>query len=97
MQTLTKPQADFLFRAMRGEGPRNVGQMTVAARLVRRGLLAFVGPNCVREPTREGLEALAYYWMLKDARSGCLAYAQHRQEVDAALAARFPEPLLKAA
>jgi hypothetical protein len=96
MQTLTKPQADFLFRVMLEPRTADGSALRVARNLERIELVELVPPMAYRA-TRLGLEALCYYWMLKDAASGCIAYMKHREEVEAALASRFPEPLKLAA
>jgi hypothetical protein len=102
MKALTKPQASFLFRAMERPRPcfgsdyRVVGNLR-AAELVEEAGRDTLFHALLFRPTRLGLEALAYYWMCKDAASGCPAYVQRRREVEEALAARFPEPVLKAA
>lgn len=103
MQTLTKFQADFLFSAMiEPRSTRRGGSGTRSGnRMFERGLLEVVEDDGIfrplYRPSRAGLEALADYWMRKDAASGCLAYIERRREVEAALAARFPEPLKLAA
>ena len=97
MRPLTKPQADLLFSLMRNEREPDGAEWRVAGNLRAKGFVETAGRSQTFRPTRAGLEALAYYWMLKDARSGCIAWAKYRQEVDAALAARFPEPLPLAA
>lgn len=103
MPTLTKYQADFLFRVMRTPGTTAKGRSGTRSgnRLAERGLLETVEDDGlfrpVYRPSRLGLEALAYYWALKDAATGSIANMERRQEVDAALAARFPEPLKIAA
>lgn len=82
---LTKPQADFLWKLMDRPGIepygaewRTFGTLTVRGLADNKGLRAYV--------TTAGLKALADYWMRKDAASGCVAYQQHRQRVEAELA-----------
>lgn len=91
MTNLTKPQADLLFSLMRKQRSADTAERAVCNRLRRRGYVEL--GDVAWTPTSAGLEALADYWMRKDAVSGCLAYQLYRQEVDAALEARFPRAL----
>lgn len=84
---LTKPQERLLWRAMKGNGRVNVSgaRWRTAHSLVAKGFLEFLGYEEFRV-NLAGLEALGDFWMRKDAASGCIAYQQHRQTVEAAIA-----------
>lgn len=101
---LSKLQANFLFAAMRGGGRHSAdcaGQSRTANSLHSRSFVSITRHDGIFrdefDVTRAGLEALLDYWMRKDAASGCIAYQKRRQEVEAVLASRFPEPLKLAA
>lgn len=85
---LTKPQADMLLESVRADGMIAVGgrKFRVAYNLVNKGLFYESETGNLYSHTRIGLEELAYYWALKDAASGCMAYRLTREEVDRALA-----------
>lgn len=102
MQTLTKPQADFLVQAMRRPRVCYGPTYRVVGTLKARGLVEEAGrdPLCHAElfqPTRAGLEALVAHRRRKWGDTGSMADLLNFEEVEAALEARFPEPLKAAA
>ena len=87
-QALTKPQANLLLKSVRAAGMVYVSRQRVrtASTLCRLGYFYKAESSEGYSHTRAGLEALADYWMRKDAASGCMAYRLTREEVEAALA-----------
>lgn len=94
VSTLTGPQASLLLKSVRADGMVYAagGRLRTATNLVRKGYLtegASTGYSTGQSGychTVAGLEALADYWMRKDAVSGCMAFRLTREEVEAALA-----------
>ena len=88
--TLTNPQANMLYAgwkngnawAAKGSGMGGA-KRRMLDRLTTAGLLTDAFP---RRPTLAGMQALAHYWMVRDANSGCMAYAEARRAVDTGLA-----------
>lgn len=86
--SLTKPQADLLLKSIRADGMVYVSRQRyrTAFNLKSKGFFYEAESGGGYSHTRAGLEALAYYWAVKDANSGCMAFRLTREEVDAALA-----------
>jgi hypothetical protein len=98
MPNLTKPQADLLFGVMKQDAARAAAPgPAVRRRMMLAGYIALATSSTGYSLTREGFAALLYYWRVKDANSGRMCDMERRQEVEAALAFRFPEPLKLAA
>lgn len=87
--TITKPQADFLRRAMRKPITAYASDTRVAANLIQSGLIEDagrgVGFSTVYRPTRAGLEALREFRSIRWGRHGCMAYLDDLKEVEALL------------
>lgn len=86
---LTKPQANFLARAMERPITAYGSDYRVAGNLRQAGLIEEAGKGLSHSitfrPTREGLEALREYRSARWGRHGCMAYLSDLQKVEAAL------------
>lgn len=88
---ITKPQADFLTRAMRRPISAYGSDTKVARNLRLSGLIQRASCTdplsfLLWEPTTAGLEALREFRARRWANHGCMAYLDQLREVEAALA-----------
>ena len=91
MAKLTKPQTDYMVRAMQRPRVAYGSDYRVVATLSAKGFMEEAGsdPLChatLYRPTRAGLEALLYDRQLEDWRRGSIATMQRVDEVKRAIA-----------